>query len=409
MRAVFRFLRSQADPERRAALTVLVAMRWVLLAASLFQVNYRPGSDPAEFALLNTLIGLAALLNAMLQARLFGGRPIQLWFPVLLGFYDAVAVTGAIAVIDRFDNPSYVLYYPALLSFVLVFPGRWSVIYTLGMMLVYAIATVPDSGSFATTNASDQKALVLRLLTMATAALTANLVVKVERQRRLAAVAEVVALEQQAAETRESIEEARRRLSEEVHDGVSQDVYMLTLGLETAQEAARRAGDSDLETRLGALHRLSQQTLLETRNLLFDLRPVMSGEIALAELVRNQCREFSAVSGIAMEVDVDGEERSPDPSTVSELFRILQESFSNVMRHSGATYVRVRLHFVDDELELTVADDGRGFDAATVRRGHGLGNIVSRAERLGGTGRIDSSAGKGCTVMIRIPMVAVPA
>ncbi len=407
---MLRFLFGSADAGRRAALTVLVAMRWVLIGAALFQVNYRPGSEQAAFALLNGLILAAAALNGILQWRLARPRAIPLWLPVAVGFYDAVAVTGAIALVDGFDNPSYLLYYPALLSFVLVFPGKWSFVYTAAVMVAYTLSAVVRHDSFDPGSTSDQKALVLRLITLATAALTANLVVRVERVRRLEAVAageraaeERLAAESRAVEAERRIEDERQRLSREIHDGVSQRAYMLSLGLENARVAAERAGAAELAARLATLHQVSREALFETRNLLFDLGPVMAGEASLAGLARNLAGEFGAVSGIAIEVLADEDLPQPGPAEVGEIFRILQEALANVMKHSGATRAVVRLGAAGGALELRIEDNGRGFAAGAPPRGHGLANMRGRAERLGGECAITSD-GFGTVVSVRLPV-----
>lgn len=407
---MLRFLAAHADTERRSALTVLVAMRWMLIAGALFQVNYRPGSDPGAFWLLNGLALGAVALNGALQYLLADERPIRLWFPITVGCYDAVAVTGAIAAVDGFGNPSFLLYYPALLAFVLVFPGKWSFVYTAGVMVAYTVAAVGPHDTFDRESATDQKALVLRLLTLAIAALTANLVVRLERTRRLEAVAaeaeraaEAFAAEQRAAAAERRVEDERRRLSREVHDGISQRVYMLALGLETAGVAAERTGDSALTERIDALHRVSMEALFETRNLLFDLGQVMAGRAELAELVRNQAREFTAITGIAAKVNVEGEVPAIPPSTVGEVFRIVQESLANVMRHSGAERTSIDLRYLPGTLAVRIADDGKGFDAQALREGNGLTNMRERAAALGGGATITSAPGMGTTVEVTIP------
>src|SRR4029079_5022927 len=112
-----------------------------------------------------------------------------------------------------------------------------------------------------------QKALVLRLATMATAALTANLVVRVERTLRQRAVAEALAMEQRAITAEREAAFERQRLSQEVHDGLSQNAYMLALGLEAAAETmSRDSADPRAIERMQGLVRLARQTLLETRN-----------------------------------------------------------------------------------------------------------------------------------------------
>jgi len=410
---MLRFLLGKADAERRAALTVLVAMRWVLIAAALFQVNYRPGSEREEYALLNALIVFAAVLNGILQAALAGRREISLWFPVAVGFYDVVAVTGAIATVDGFDNPSFLLYYPALLSFVLVFPGKWSFVYTAAVMGAYILSAVVLGDRFDGSSASDQKALVLRLLTLATASLMANLVVRLERRRRELAVEaaeertrEALAAEQRALDAERRIEEERGRLSREIHDGVSQRVYMLGLGLENARVAAERQGQNEMAERLRTLHGVSRETLLETRNLLFDLGRVMSGEERLEELIRNQAREFSAVTGIPVTVQDDGGEGTLAPHAVAEVFRVVQEALANVMKHSEAGSVRVNLARGGGRMRLLIEDDGHGFVLAEGSNGHGLANMRERARLLDGELSIATQPGKGTRLELSIPVGA---
>lgn len=386
-------------------------MRWALILAALFQVNYRPGSEPEAFALLNTLILFAAVLNGVLQWRLLRPRAIPHWFPLTVGFYDVIAVTGAIASVEGFDNPSFLLYYPAVLSFVLVFPGKWSFIYTAAVMLGYTLSIALGPPTFDQDSSSDQKALVMRLLTLATASLMANLVVRVERARRVAAVeaeslagAERLAAEQRALAAEREIEEERRRLSREIHDGVSQRVYMLSLGLENARVAASRAGSEEMATRLATLHQVSQETLLETRNLLFDLGRVMAGESGLEELARNLAAEFSAVTGIRVDVRASGDVPSLEPAQVGEVFRILQEALANVMKHSGATAATVTIAAKPGALHLSVEDNGCGFEEDAARQGHGLVNIRERAARLGGQATIEPRPGAGARVSLSLPL-----
>jgi len=413
---VLRFLLGTADPERRAALTVLVVMRWALIAGALFQVNYRPGSEPRGFVVLNTLIIIGAVLNGILQWRLLRPRAIPLWFPLAVGFYDVIGVTGAISSVEGFDNPSYLLYYPALLSFVLVFPGKWSFLYTAAVMAAYTASSIFGHDSFDGASADDQKALVLRLLTLATAGLMANLVVRVERRRRLEAVdsevragEERLAAEQRAIEAERASAEERRRLSREIHDGVSQRVYMLSLGLENARVAAEREGAADLAGRLGTLHQVSRETLLETRNLLFDLGPVMSGESSLDALARNLATEFTGVTGIPVEVHADATLPALPPGHIGQLFRIVQEALANVMKHADATRVVITFAALPGALRISIEDNGRGFDPAAVRNGHGLANIRERAADLGAAAAFGPATGGGTRIALELPLPeAVP-
>jgi signal transduction histidine kinase len=401
--------------EQRESMKVLVVVRWVLLVALLVVVDYQPFDDTRGFVAVGSLIVVALALNLFLQWRLIAHREIQLWVPLAVGAYDAAAITAGIAVIDGFDNTLYVLYYPALMAFTALFPGRIGLTYSAVIVSAYALLSIAFYERFDTASSADWRELGVRLTTMGAAALLSYLLVKVERQRRLRAVAaeadrqhEVQALQQRTLDLERAADEERRRLLREVHDGVSQGVYMLSLGLEGALHDANGAPTGPERERLGALVRLSKQTLLESRGLLFDLSGVMRGESRLDDLVRHQADEFRAITGIATTVTVDGEPRPLPSATIAELYRVIQESLANVYRHAGATRVDIELRQGEGTL-LRMSDDGRGFAVVEARGlGHGLRTMEERATLIGATMCVTSSPGAGTTVTVTIPALEVP-
>lgn len=403
-------LRTPLDAERRAGLAILVAARWFLVVAALIAQDYHPDNGRTALVGINLLIAGAALLNLWLQLSLRRGSEISFGLAVLVSVFDVLGVTLAIAFADGFASSAYILYYPALLAFGLVFPGRWGVLYAGATALGYLGVCLFTHANFHVGAAAHQKVMELRLATMGSSALMAYLVVRLERERRQRAVAaeaertaEVLALEKRALEQERAAQAERLRLSQEVHDGISQSVYMLTLGLETAA-ALHERHDPALAERLGALVRLGKGTLLETRNLLFDLEGVMAGEASLAALVKHQAEEFAAVTGIPTAVIVAGEERLLSPATVGEVYRLLQEGLANIYRHAGADSAALRLRFGDDALTLCISDTGAGFDAGQPPpRGHGLRNMRERTARLGGCLTIVARPGCGATLTATIP------
>jgi signal transduction histidine kinase len=404
-------LRQPLDVERRASLAILVAARWFLAAIAVFTVNYRPTAAPAAIVALDALIVGAVALNVIIQWRLQRGRPVPLGLPVAASVYDATGITIAIALVDGFVNESFVLYYPALLAISVVFPGRWSVLFALVCAIAYLGVSLPAHDNFQAGSPGDQRMLVLRLAAMAATVLIANLVVRIERDRRERAVAaeaaratQVQDLEERARAAERAVEEERRRLSREVHDGIAQQVYMLTLGLETVTTLAADRPDERVTGRLDALGRLAKQTLLDTRNLLFDLGDIMAGEAGLDRLIRNQAREFAAITGIAVDVRVCGAERRLSAAAVSEVYRVVQEGLANVYKHARASAVALRLCYGDRTVTVTIGDDGRGFDPdVTAARGHGLRNMEARATRLGGRLDVASGATGGTTLTVVVP------
>ncbi|MGI8925204.1 MAG: sensor histidine kinase [Tepidiformaceae bacterium] len=406
-------LQEPLDRERREGIKVLVVMRWMLIGAALFVIDYRPGTPNEVLLPLNGLVIVAAILNSVLQVRLVRRASIPTGLPLIAGAYDAIAITGAMWARDGFDNQSYLLYYPALLAFAITFPGWRSLVYCGATTAAYTgIVVLAHPAQFDGSWATDQKALALRLTTMVATVVAANMVVRIEVGRRRRAVEaeadrqqEVMQLQQEAAERERAGEEERRRLSREIHDGVSQGVYMLALGLETLADARAHGQQNGADgERLEGLLTLARHTLLDTRGLLFDLSGVMAGETSLAALVENQASEFRAVTGVKTEVMVEGTERPLSPATVGEVYRVLQESLANVYKHAHAGLATIRLTYGEDAVVLAVADDGGGFDdTAASARGNGLRNMGERAAKVGGSLSVAAAAGRGTSVTVRIP------
>ncbi|MEX0781563.1 MAG: sensor histidine kinase [Dehalococcoidia bacterium] len=394
--------------EQRESARVLVLLRWVLLAALLVLVDYPIFDDTRGVAVVGSLIVGAAALNFWFQRLLIEERPIPLWLPLGVGAYDAAAITAGIAVIDGFDNTAFVLYYPALMAFSAMFPGRIGLTYAGLIIGVYSALSILLFKRFDANSTSDWRDLGLRVSTMGAATLLSYLLVRVERRRRIRAVEaeaerqqEVQALQQRTLELERAADEERRRLLREVHDGVSQGVYMLSLGLEGAVHDLNGTSSAGRE-RLDALVRLSKQTLLESRGLLFDLSGVMRGDSRLDELVRHQADEFRAITGIATVVRIEGGAQPLPPSTVAEIYRVIQESLANVYRHSGATSVEISLD-QGAPTTLRIRDDGRGFawDEAA-GRGHGLRSMEERAASIGAHLTVDAEIGRGVTISLTI-------
>jgi signal transduction histidine kinase len=223
----------------------------------------------------------------------------------------------------------------------------------------------------------------------------------------------------------------RARLAREIHDGIAQSLYMLTLNLEACAELAgsqrpvtkeHGAEDSDqlaalptglrppaptLAARLDQLLGLARQALWEVRHYIFDLQPVLSDEAPLTELLRNPLREFQTIAGLPADLRTSGVERPLSPRARAAVYRVLQEALANSFKHAQATRIAVELRWEAAELTLVVRDDGRGFDPAVGRRGHGLDNIAARAAEIGGRAAVQSRPGAGTCVQLFVPYAKV--
>lgn len=384
-------LRRPLDEGRLTTLPIQVAMRWVLVAVALFLVNFEPGTSDAARLGLNALILGGAALNGFLQWRLRPGSRtgVVTGLPIALAIYDAAAITAAVAGVDGLDNTAFVLYYPALLAFTLVFAGRWSLVYA-GVTIGAYVAVVWVDDRFDPGEAADMKQLVARLATFASTVLIANLVVGIERERRERAVREAV-----AASTE------RQRVANELHDSVAQSVYMLTMNLEANAELVEREIDHEgMRERMPLLVQMAKRALLETRSLLFNLESPLAGEEPLAELVRRHIEEFGAITGVQVTLELDGTGEWLTPEATVEVYRVIQEALANVYRHAETEAASVRVAG-GPPLVVEVTDEGIGFDEER-ESGHGLAGMRERAEQIGAELRVSSTVGGGTIVRLEL-------
>ena len=143
----------------------------------------------------------------------------------------------------------------------------------------------------------------------------------------------------------------------------------------------------------------------EIRELINELRPLALDQLGLVEALRQYIERYGEESGIEATFTVSGSVPT-DPLSEVTIYRVAQESLSNVRRHAQATAVQVVLRGSDDNVEITVSDDGQGFDldaAPPTGSGIGLTSMRERAELVGGSFTIKSSPGQGCQTILRIP------
>jgi signal transduction histidine kinase len=159
------------------------------------------------------------------------------------------------------------------------------------------------------------------------------------------------------------------------------------------------------EARLDELRELTRGALAEMRTLLLELRPATLIESSLSELLQQLSAAAVGRSRLPVEVEVEGE-RPLSPDVQIALYRIAQEALNNVVKHAGADRVAISLRFREDEVELTVTDNGRGFDPADVgAHSLGVGIMRERAEKIGADLTIDSQIGRGATIKVISPVV----
>ncbi len=201
----------------------------------------------------------------------------------------------------------------------------------------------------------------------------------------------------------------RKRLAQEIHDGLIQDLTAVILQLEVCEKLIATTP----EKAKGQVTKIKQQAkggLQGLRRLVFDLRAADVQELSLTQMVKRCVAEFEKEADFAIAFKVTGQEREISPQAKGHLLAIVQEALTNVSKHAEAKRVKVNLRYKPKEIEPTIADDGCGFacDEAMQRswreKRFGLMGMQERAHILGGNLEIDSKPGRGTTVRACLPL-----
>ena len=193
-------------------------------------------------------------------------------------------------------------------------------------------------------------------------------------------------------------EEERARVARDLHDEVNQSLTGLLLRL----EAARSAAPPTLEPELAETKALANQAMRELLSLARQLRPTALDDLGLAAAIAGLVDRLGE-GEIEATIEVDGNFSDLSDDVQLVVYRVAQEALSNAARHSGAAHVAAELRRGPAGVELSVADDGRGFAFAESERGLGIGGMRERALLVGGELTIESRPGAGTTVRLRIP------
>ena len=225
----------------------------------------------------------------------------------------------------------------------------------------------------------------------------------------LAAIANHVGAAVESAELRQRAEHAavmeeRQRLARDLHDSVTQSLYSLTLFAEAGMDSARAADLGQIEHYLSRMGETALQALKGMRLLIFELRPLALGQEGLVGALRQRLETVERRAGV--ETQLLAETPFELPTYVETgLYRIAQEALNNVLRHSAATRVTVRIGADDDGLVLEVIDNGQGFELGSAgdQGGIGLASMQERVEKLAGSLEIVSKPAQGTSIKVAVP------
>ena len=375
---------------------VSVWARWFVAALLLYVLFQPPFPFPlAKYASNSAAIVLMMVFNGFLHLRLRSGRPLTWRWSLWMSATDVALVTLGVWIAGGFSATfTYLLYYPALAMFAVLFTSlRLNLAWATLVAVVYSAVCLTAEGGldFA---ARDDIILVVRVGVMYTVVLAVNLMAGFERSGRL-----------RSTERERALQQERIELSQSIHDTAAQSVYMISLGVDSARALA---GDSnpELSQTLAATSQVSRTVMWELRRSI-DTGRIFEGR-ELGAVLREHADTFQRITSVPTRMVQTGEEPPLGVDTRSRLFSIAHNALANAYRHAGAGSVSVSLDFSGDRIHLTVEDDGVGLPSDYAQRGRGFAGMMAEAERMGGQLKVIST-GPGGGTMVSCEIPGIPA
>jgi signal transduction histidine kinase len=202
-----------------------------------------------------------------------------------------------------------------------------------------------------------------------------------------------------------AILEERERIGMDLHDGIIQSIYGLGLSLESAYHVLDEDAN-DAKSQVQHIMEGLNQVIRDIRSYILDLRPRRMGDEGLISGLKQLLAEFRAntlaeTDFTVVESDLKG---LPEPHAMV-LFHICQEALANVAKHAKAKSVQVSLWATEDRVLMEINDDGKGFDMEKMSAsiGHGLANMQTRVQAIGGEVDISSMLNEGSTILVWVP------
>ena len=205
-------------------------------------------------------------------------------------------------------------------------------------------------------------------------------------------------------------ENERKRIAQELHDGIGQTLSAIKFGLEDIFNRICEFTDTESNKAIENIIAMIKHGIEEIRRICMDLRPSILDDLGILATISWFCREFQRIySGIRIEQQITIQENNVPDILKAIIYRVLQEAFNNIAKHSQAGFVHLSLGLRDKNVELCIKDNGIGFDLDDLhskenfKRGLGLASMKERTETLGGSFSIESVRSTGTTILASWP------
>ncbi len=199
-------------------------------------------------------------------------------------------------------------------------------------------------------------------------------------------------------------EEESTKIAREIHDELGQ--ALSAIKIELMWLVKKYPGETDYNRKIMQVGGIVDETIKNVRRISASLRPKLLDQLGFLPAIEWQVKEFERRTRIKCDIDIEDEEIKLNPIASSTMFRIFQESLTNIARHSGATRAALSFDSSPDSLTMIIKDNGTGFSKDYKNKKHSLGivGMEERAHSLGGVLEIDKYPGGGTQVMVNIPL-----
>ena len=201
-------------------------------------------------------------------------------------------------------------------------------------------------------------------------------------------------------------EEERRRIARDIHDGPAQNIAALVIKTVIMEQLLKR-GSVSIEQELSDIKRHLRAILKEIRSIMYDLRPASLDELGLVLTIKRMSSDISHSKDINIDVQSISENEINSSQIKLTIYRIIQEALNNIIKHSHAKNVSIKLDIKKNLISGVISDDGKGFDVnealANKAASFGLSSMKERAEIMNGKINVKSQRGKGTRIYFSIP------
>lgn len=360
----------------------------LLVTGAQFVGSYLVGADIGRLIPRLMRAMQAAVLAIVVSYPLVGySGTIRMAIAAMILLAAVILAALVVALVRGFRPARYVL-----VAFGALLPGAlFHVLHAIGLV----------GGSFLVEHALEFSTAAEALLLSFALAGRIN-TVEAERRRADAALG---AIERQfSGALLETQEEERRRIAGELHDGIGQNLVVMSNRL----RAMLSGGVTERERILGEIFTVNRETLDQVRGLARNLHPPELDRLGLSVSMARMVERAVADTAIELSLAIEPVDESLASEQKIQLYRIAQEATTNAVKHAAATRIVVSLRAQEQQVELSVEDNGRGFDPAEADGGLGLATMRRRAALIGAEMVFSAKPGSGTRVHVALPCGATP-